>query len=193
MKGKKTLVLGALALLVVGFTIPSPAQAQSRIIQQIVVNGQATNGAYMSVPGGGMQTFTCDYPQQYTIPNGAAQGWACYDGTTGLWLLNAVPPGVTQAPVVYESQPAVVYQRSPVVVYRPTPVVVYSRPVRRVVVAPAYSPSVVLGAAAINTTGRIVASAIERRPVIVRAPVVVRRPVEWHGHDRDYFDHHRRG
>src|SRR5438094_489404 len=69
------------------------------------------------------------------------------------------------APVPYQ-QPPVIYQAPPAVIYQqPAPIVVYSRPAYGyygypVVVAPAYPPSVVLGAAAINATGRIVSSAL---------------------------------
>ena len=193
MKGKALLILGALAMVTV-VTLPSSAQAQSRILQQILINGQPANGAYVSAVGGAMQSFTCDGPQPYSTPDGATRGWACYDGSTGVWLLNALPPAGAQASVVYQPQSAVVYQPSPVVVYPSSPVVVYSRRVRPVVVAPVYSSSVVWGTAAINVGSRIVASAISRPPVIVRAPVVIRPPVtEWHPHGRSYAEPHHRG
>jgi hypothetical protein len=180
----------AFTVLVAGFAIPTLAQAQARIAQPIVINGQQANGAYVSAPGGAMQPFTCDDPQQYTTPDGAAQGWACYEATTGVWLLNAIPPSAAQPPAAYPSQPNVVYQtqpnvvyqqpnvvyQQPPVVYAPAPVVVYRAPVRPVVVAPAYPTSVVLGSAAINAAGRIISAAIARPTVI--APVVVRPHVE---------------
>jgi hypothetical protein len=177
MKRNRMLVL--VAILVAGFAIPTLAQAQARIAQPIVINGQQANGAYVSAPGGAMQTFTCDDPQQYTTADGAAQGWACYESTTGVWLLNAIPPSAAQAPAAYPSQPNVVYQtqpnviyQQPPVVYAPAPVVVYPAPVRPVVVAPYYPPSVVLGSAAINAAGRIISAAIARPTVIARAPVI---------------------
>src|SRR4029434_6901467 len=78
----------------------SQAQAQTRIPQQIVINGQMASGAYVTAAGGQMQSFTCPSPQQYTTADGSSQGWACYEQTTGVWLLNAVPPAQTQtAPV----------------------------------------------------------------------------------------------
>ena len=199
---KRILILVAFAMLMTGFAMPSSAEAQSRIAQQIVINGQMAYGVYVSAPGGGMQTFTCDSPQQYTTPDGAAQGWACYDGSTGEWLLNAVPPGAVQPPVVYQPQPKIFYQPAPVVVYRPAPVVVYREPVRPVIVAPAYPPSVVLGRAAINATSRIVAAAIARPRVIEREPIIVRPYVEvrrgpgraYAEHSRAYAEHsHHRG
>src|SRR5437867_4415500 len=141
---------------------------QNRIPQQVIVNGQRVNGVYVTAEGGGLQSFTCPNPQQYVTPDGASQGWACYEQATGVWLLNALPPAQVQtapAPVPYQ-QPPVIYQAPPAVIYQqPAPIVVYSRPAYGyygypVVVAPAYPPSVVLGAAAINATGRIVSSAL---------------------------------
>ena len=177
MRRRNLVFFVALVLLAAGIALPAPAEAQSRIAQQVVINGQVTNGAFVTTPAGGMQTFTCDSPQQYTTPDGAVQGWACYDGTTGVWLLNSAPPTAGQPPVIYQQPATVVYQPSPVVV---APVVVYQRPVRPIVVAPAYPPSVVLGAAAINATGRIVASAISR-PVFIARPRIV-RPYVVRGH-----------
>ena len=181
MNAKRLFLLAAITILVAGWTSPSPAEAQSRIGQQIKINGLTANGAYVSAPGGAIQSFTCDGPQQYTTPDGVGQGRACYESTTGMWLLNALPPAPAQPQVVYQPQ-AVVYP-TPTVVYRPSPVVVYPALVRPVVVAPAYPPSVVLGVAAIGATSRIVGAAIARPPVvvhehIVRPHVVVRVPAE---------------
>jgi hypothetical protein len=108
--------------------------AQNRISQQIVINGQQANGAFVTAATGGMQSFTCPSPQQYATPDGGSQGWACYDQATGVWLLNAVPPAAAQAPAQAPSpvqttpqqQPTVVYQQPPAVIYQqPAPVVVY--------------------------------------------------------------------
>jgi hypothetical protein len=176
MKGGRILRIGLVAVSMVVFaTAGLEAQTgQNRIPQQIIVNGQHANGAYVTAQGGGMQTFTCSSPQQYTTADGASQGWTCFDQATGVWLLNAVPPTppptapaaqvpapapapaplpapapAPQATVVYP--PAVVYQQ-PAVVYAPAPY--------PVVVAPAYPPSVVLGAAVIGAAGRIASAAI---------------------------------
>jgi hypothetical protein len=181
MKNRMFLFLGALAVLIAGLTMP--AEAQTQILQPIVINGQTVDGAFVSAPGGGMQSFRCDNPQPYSTPDGGSQGWACYDGSTGMWLLNALAPQTAQPTVVYESAPA------PVVVYRQSPVVVYRTPPRPVVVVPAYPSSVVLGAAAINATSRIIAAEISRPPVIVRAPVVVRPRVEVRAPARGYAYH----
>jgi hypothetical protein len=139
---------------------------QNQIPQQVIINGQRVNGAYVSAASGGLQTFTCAAPQQYTTPDGASHGWACYDAATGVWFLNALPPStssvqqVPQAPV-YQQPPTIVYQTPPTVIYQqPIPAtVVYTTPAP-VIVAPVYPSGVVLGVAAINATGRIVSAAI---------------------------------
>ena len=168
------LTWGSLAIvLVLALSAPVFAQTQpvqSRIPQQVIINGQRVNGAHVVASGGGMQSFTCSNPQQYATPEGASQGWACFDQATGVWLLNALPPSTqaTTQPAPAPPQvgaplpaqpPAVVYQQPATVIYQqPYPAaVIYPAPV---VVAPAYPPGVVLGAAAINATGRIVSAAL---------------------------------
>jgi hypothetical protein len=141
------------------------AAVQNRIPQQVIINGQRVNGAYVTAANGGMQSFTCPNPQSYSTPDGASQGWACFDQSAGVWLLNALPPSqqqaFQQAPVPVQQPPVVIYQQPPAVIYQqPYPAtVVYATPAP-VVVAPVYPSSVVLGAAAINATGRIVSAAI---------------------------------
>jgi hypothetical protein len=100
------LILGTTTL---GFSQVEPAQP--RIPQQVVINGQTVNGAYVQVPGGGLQSFTCSNPQHYSTPDGGMKGWACFDAATDTWLLNAVPPASAQAaPVPVPSRaPAVIY------------------------------------------------------------------------------------
>ena len=74
--------------------------AQNRIPQSVVINGQTVNAAYVTTPAGQLQSFTCPAPQHYVTSDGASQGWACYEETTGVWLLNALPPAPAQsAPV----------------------------------------------------------------------------------------------
>jgi hypothetical protein len=178
MRSGKALLMSSAAILIVLLAAQGFAQApapSTRIPHQVVINGQRQNGVYVVAPGGGLQSFSCDNPQQFVTPDGATQGWACYEQATGTWLLNALPPAgaqqVTPAPlpvVPAPSQPpAVVYQQAPVVVYQTPPVVYYSYPSYAyayprypVVIRPAYRPSVVLGAAAINAAGRIAAAAI---------------------------------
>jgi hypothetical protein len=122
----------------------SQAQPQSRIPQQIVINGQMASGAYVTAAGGQMQSFTCPSPQQYATADGSSHGWACYEQTTGVWLLNAVPPQAQTAPVptpvpspaptpppqvVVPEPPPVWYPRMPpAVVYQPPTTVVYQQP-----------------------------------------------------------------
>ena len=182
-------------------------QAQNRIPQQVLINGITVNAASVTTSTGQIQSFTCSSPQQYTAPDGRSQGWACYDETTGVWLLNAVPPlqaapaavqrppvqspvpvyqpPVSPQPPVYPQSPVyqgaplpnVVYQPAPTVIYQ-QPAIVYAQPVPPVVVAPAYPPSVILGAAAIGAVGRIASAAIigSRYPrVYYFAPVRGRR------------------
>ena len=157
---------------IVGTMVLSPSAgysqvqtAPSRIPQQIVVNGQMASGAYVTGAGGQLQSYTCPSPQQYSTADGSSQGWACYEQTTGVWLLNAVPqapapqpapvpppapvvvPQVVSAPppfVVFpQPPPVVVYQPQPTtVIYQPAPVI-YSQPAPTVVYAPPPSPVVV--------------------------------------------------
>jgi hypothetical protein len=154
------LALCSLAIaLALALSAPMFAQVESvvqnRIPQQVIINGQRVNGAYVAAANSGMQTFTCSAPQQYVIPESATQGWACFDQATNVWLLNALPPSAqTVQPVPAPVQsPAVIYQQ-------PVPAtVIYTNPAP-VVYAPAYPPAVVLGTAAINAAGRIVSAAI---------------------------------
>jgi hypothetical protein len=140
--------------------------AQNRIPQQITVNGQLVNGAYVTAPGGQLQSFSCATPQHYTTADGSSQGWACYEQSTGVWLLNAVPPVQPQTapapapapgPYPVPQQPAVVYQQAPpptviyqqpvpatVIYQQPPPTVIYQQPAPATVVyAPAPRPVVV--------------------------------------------------
>jgi hypothetical protein len=166
----------ALTLVLSASAFAQTQPVQTRIPQQVIINGQKVNGAYVATASGGMQAYTCSNPQPYVTPDNASQGWACYDQAAGVWLLNAVPPSTQaaqpapapapapQAPAPMGAPlpgqpPAVVYQQPPTVIYQqPYPAVVYAAPAP-VIVAPAYPPGVVLGAAAINATGRIVSAA----------------------------------
>ena len=192
---KKELLYGSslvLVLLFVGVVDGfSQVQAvQSRIPQQVVVNGQSVTGEYVVGAGGGFQNFSCPNPQQYTTADGSSQGWACYEQSSGTWLLNALPPvqaQVQQPTVVYpQQQPPVIYSQQPTVIYsQPAPTIIYTAPVfypaRPVVVAPAYPSSVVLETAAINATGRIVSAAIigSRTPRVYYVPAHGHRVRGW--------------
>src|SRR5262250_1435193 len=99
---------------------------QNRIPQQIVINGQMASGAIVTVAGGQIQSFTCPAPQHYTTADGSSQGWACYEQTTGVWLLNAVPPAQAQAPQVAPAPMPAPAPAPPTIVQTvPQPQVVY--------------------------------------------------------------------
>ena len=165
--------IGAILTLTLSATVGfSQSQAaQNRIPQNIIINGQAVNGAYVIAPAGGLQSFTCAAPQQYSTADGASQGWACFDQATGVWLLNALPPAQPQpqaTTVPPGPLPPAPLPQAPAVIYQPAPAVVYGPPAYPVVVAPAYPPGVILGTAAINAFGRIAASAFYPGPYYYR-------------------------
>jgi hypothetical protein len=132
MKTTRLSVISTLAGSVL-FLASNPAFSQvtssNRIPQQVAINGQAVSAVSVIAAGGAVQRYSCLNPQQYTSMDGASQGWACYDASTGVWLLNALPPAQTQAPQVQAPQPQV--QQAPIpqpqVVY-PQPQVVYTQP-----------------------------------------------------------------
>ena len=177
---KRTLFIGVTAVLALVLCV-SQGFSQvltggSRIPQTIVIKGQQVPGAYVMAAGTGVQSFTCPAPQPYVTPDGASQGWACYEPATGVWLLNALPLNQTQPAPVAVPQSTVIYQQAPAtVIYQEPPLVVYRERVHPVVIRPAYSPSVVLGTAAINAAGRIASAAI----------INSHRPEERH-----YVEHH---
>jgi hypothetical protein len=152
--------------------------AQNRIPQQIVVNGQTATGAYVTTPEGQLQSYTCPSPQRYTTADGSAQGWACYEQTTGVWLLSAVPPAQPQAapaPQPVAPQPPIVYpQAPPAVVYQQTPpTVVYQQAPPAVIYQPAPQPTVIYqqpAAVVYSQPGPVVVYAPAPRPIVV-APV----------------------
>ena len=145
---------------------PSPGfsqaqTAQTRIPQQIVINGQNASGAYVATTEGQIQSFTCPSPQQFTTADGSSRGWACYEQTTGVWLLSALPPTPGQAapapapvptpaaptPIIVPAQPAVIYPvpAQPAVIYQvPTqPAVIYQVPAQPAVIYQQAPPTVV--------------------------------------------------
>jgi hypothetical protein len=185
--------LFGLALVVIVLLVPAvpgftqvPA-AQSRVPQQVVINGQTVTAVYVVASSGGFQAYTCLNPQQYGTADGSSQGWACYEQSTGVWLLNALPPAQAPQPQAQpqiqtpqpqvqlppapaplpqpQAQPPVVIypQQPPAVIYPQPPAIIYGAPVyppSTVVVAPAYPPSVIFGTAAINAASRIISSAL---------------------------------
>ena len=95
---------GLLVTAVPGFSQTPPAQ--TRVPQQVVINGQTVTAAHVVAASGGFQAYTCLNPQQYTTVDGSSQGWACYEQSTGVWLLNALPPAQASQPANPASQPA---------------------------------------------------------------------------------------
>ena len=202
MRNKRLLLVSSLVVIVLFTAVPGFSQvqpAQRRIPQQVIINGQTVNAVHVVAPGGVLQSYTCTNPQQYSTADGSSQGWACYEQSTGVWLLNALgpvqaqtpqPPPQTQpqvpqvqapppqvpAPLPQAQQPAVIYpQQALTVIYQQPPTVIYTPvyPAPPVIVAPAYPPSVVLGTAAIGAASRIISSAIigYRYPRVYYAPL----------------------
>jgi hypothetical protein len=162
---------GLIVSLTIGTISPAFAQApvaQNRIAQQVVIGGLRVDAATVIAPGGGIQSYSCPGPQQYVTPDGASQGWACFDPITNVWLLSALPPQ-QQAPAPVQAPPPVVVQQ---VVQQPvyTPAVIYQYPViqpavvyrtpPRVVYASPVSSSAVVAAAAIGAAGWIASAVI---------------------------------
>jgi hypothetical protein len=185
MRSKSILLSASLILsMTVGTISPAFAQtpvAQNRIAQQVVIGGLRVDAATVIAPGGGVQSYSCPGPQQYVTPDGASQGWACFDPVTNVWLLSALPPQqqtpvapvVVQAPPPVVAAPPVVYQQvvqqpvyaAPVVyqypVYQPVyaPPVVYRAPTRVIYAAPV-SSGAVIAASAITAAGLITSAVI---------------------------------
>src|SRR5262249_57637862 len=91
-------------LLIMGLLVSSysvfgqvATSGQQRIPQAIIINGQQAQGV-MVVENGAVQTFTCASPQQYVTADESSSGWACYEETTGVWLLHPQPPPRTPSP-----------------------------------------------------------------------------------------------
>ena len=163
--GTAVALISMVAIVPVGFS--QGQSAQTRIAQQIIVNGQPANGAYVQ-NAGGMQSFTCTNPQSYSTPNGASSGWACYDQSTGTYLLNALPPVQAQAPPPAPAQaqaqtqnepwsetipvPLPPPQQPPTVIYQqPAPAVVYAPAPYPMYVGPTYGPGLLYTGLAFNT------------------------------------------
>ena len=102
----------------------TPPSGQQRIPQPIIINGQQAQGV-MIVQNGTVQSYTCPSPQQYVTADQSSSGWACYEETTGVWLLHAQPPhGTTYS---YQQPPVYSYQQPPAYVPEPG-VPIYSYP-----------------------------------------------------------------
>ena len=111
-KVELSLIIGLLACSLSVF-----AQApQQRITQTIIINGQQAQGVLV-VENGTIQSQTCPAPQPYVAADQSSTGWACFEPSTGMWLLHAQPPQQTaapqQGPVIIYSQPAPIYVPAP--------------------------------------------------------------------------------
>jgi len=160
MGSKKLLLASGLVVVLLLAAVPGFSQvqpAQSRVPQQVIINGQTVTAVNVVAPGGGFQTYTCTNPQQYSSADGSSQGWACYQPSTGVWLLNALgpvqaqmpqPPAPTPqpvpqaqlppapaplpqapAPLPQVQQPVIYPQQAPTVIYQQPPTVIYTAPV----------------------------------------------------------------
>jgi hypothetical protein len=90
----------------------APTEEQ-RFLQPIIINGQQTQGV-MVVENGSVQTHACTSPQHYVTVDQSSSGWACFEPTTGMWLLHAQPP--PQTTYVYQ-QPPVYVPAPPIPIY----------------------------------------------------------------------------
>jgi hypothetical protein len=108
-------LIAALVLFVPTAFAQSSTAGDRQIQQSILVNGQMAQGVLV-VQNGAVQTFSCQYPQQYVTADGTEAGWACYDQGSGQWLLHAQPPASAED---YGTQQSVVYNNPPSTVYVP--------------------------------------------------------------------------
>jgi hypothetical protein len=111
------MIIAALVILSPALLAQSGTSEQHRIIQPITINGQSAQGALI-VENGAVQSYTCPAPQQYVTADQSEIGWACFDSSSGLWLLHAQPPSSAAAPSTEES-PNVIYSQ-PNTVYVPS-------------------------------------------------------------------------
>jgi hypothetical protein len=112
---KKIILAAGMAVLVGAY--PALAQAagdQQRIEMPVIINGQQTQGVLV-VQGGSVQTYSCPDPHRYVTANQAESGWACFEQSTGVWLLHAEPPVQATVP---QQQSTTLYS-SPATVYAP--------------------------------------------------------------------------
>jgi hypothetical protein len=204
--GSKQLLLGSSLVVTAvlmsatsGFSQAQPAQ--SRVPQQVVINGQRVSAVNVVAPGGGFQAYTCLNPQQYSTVDGSSQGWACYEQSTGVWILNALPPAQVQQPQPQVQaqprvqlpppqpqvqvpqppaplpqpqvrQPAVIYpQQSPTVIYQ-QPQVVYQPPPTVIYTAPVYPAPPVIYAPAYPASVVLGTAAIEAAGRIVSSAII---------------------
>jgi len=105
---RRKLIFSAIIALVVFFPTllaQSATPDQQQIAESITINGQPATGVLVE-QNGNVLTYTCSSPQQYVTADGSESGWACFDQSTGMWILRAQPP--SQSAGVY-SVPDTVY------------------------------------------------------------------------------------
>jgi hypothetical protein len=112
---RKLIFSAGIAVLVCAYSALAQAQTgRQRIEVPVIINGQQTQGALV-IQGETVQSFRCKDPQQYVSANQSESGWACFDPSTGVWLLHAEPPLNATVP----QQESVIVYRRPAPVYVP--------------------------------------------------------------------------
>ena len=154
----------------------TPPSGQQRIPQPVIINGQQAQGV-MVVENGTVQTFTCPSPQQYVTADQSSSGWACYEETTGVWLLHAQPPH--QTTYTYQQPPVYSYQQPPVYVSSPgIPLYSYSYGYYPYDFYPYYSYYPFFGPRFGFGFGSVFHSPFFiNRLVVINRPVVISRPI----------------
>ena len=218
--GRKKLLLGtgvavaALLTALPGFSQVQPAN--SRIPQQVIINGQTVTAINVIAPGGGFQSYTCTNPQQYSSVDGSSQGWACYQPSTGVWLLNALGPVQAQMPQPPAPQPQAVPQPQPVpqaqaplppppaypqqaqlpppaplpqTYPQQAPTVIYQQPPTVVYTSPVYGPAPVIVAPAYPPSVVLGTAAIGAASRIISSAIIggYRYPRVYYAPARPYF------
>lgn len=166
-----SLALLSIMLLVLAFSMNAQSQSPEPVmLHKILIDGHTAQGAYTKV-NGTIQTVTCPEPHQWATPDRTEHGWACYEATTQVWVMNAMPPAPVQ---VVNSAPVTV---TPTVIQYPSQVIYLPeyRPVipgvGEVIYAPTGYPQlvivrssrVVIARDAIRETGRVLSSVRVRR------------------------------
>jgi hypothetical protein len=102
-----SVIIAALLMYFPSVFAQSSIAGQQRIMESIMVNGQPAQGVLV-VENGTLKSYSCDSPQPYVTTNQSESGWACFDESTGMWLLNAQPPSQATTAVIY-NEPNTIY------------------------------------------------------------------------------------
>ena len=206
--GSSLVVIVLLLTAIPGFTQVQPVQ--SRVPQQVLINGQRVTAVHVLAASGGFQAYTCLNPRQYATVDGSSQGWACYEQSTGVWLLNALPSAQAQSdvqtpqpqvqlppPPAPAPQPQVQFpppqpqiQQQPAVIYQqPAPTVIYQQPPTIIYTAPAYPAPAVIVAPAYPPSVVFGTAAINAAGRIISSAVIGSRyPRAYYAPGRPYRD-----